>query len=184
MGSISALIQRVHVVHGRSPSRVVRVSANSRVRRVTHRIGGVIHDVRRLDRHGVTLTRIGGQVRVRGLRTRVGPRFVCGALSGVHCLVPASPRQTRRLVKQFVNVLHCDVGGAGRGIPIGSSLGCLRSCLIVRSAHFNTGFSCRVSVSSTYVRFVVPGLLLRPLLRGDVGCKFRGGPHVRVEMQN
>lgn len=57
-------------------------------------------------------------------------------------------------------------------------LGCVRDCLYVRGGQLRSHLAIRVRVSRRTGLYFIPGLVLRPVIRGTVLRKVRGGGRV------
>lgn len=124
---------------------LVRLGAGARLSRVKRSCGGVLGGVRGL------LTRVGRrrkileQARLGVLLTRVGPRFLCGALSAVCVLTQVGKRRAAvGVVRTLSGCLHLSLDGNDSVIAIRSRLRGMGDCVRVRRVQGTGLFHCRV----------------------------------------
>lgn len=118
----------------------------------------------------------------RMLQNQINPHFIYNTLDNIRYLIPTDPQRAQQLIGRFIGILRYSINNTKHNVPVKDDLKYLQDYLVIQSTRFGANFSYEIDIDDACMEFIIPKLLLQPLLENSIKYGFQKKPciHIRV----
>ena len=116
------------------------------------------------------------------LQAQINPHFIYNTLDNIRYLIPTDPQRAQQLIGRFIGILRYSINNTKHNVPVKDDLKYLQDYLVIQSTRFGANFSYEIDIDDACMEFIIPKLLLQPLLENSIKYGFQKKPciHIRV----
>ena len=133
--------------------------------------------------HGEEITRLRQkQAEYLALQNQINPHFIYNTLDNIRYLIPTDPQRAQQLIGRFIGILRYSINNTKHNVTVKDDLKYLQDYLVIQSTRFGANFSYEIDIDDACMEFIIPKLLLQPLLENSIKYGFQKKPciHIRV----
>lgn len=118
----------------------------------------------------------------RMLQNQINPHFIYNTLDNIRYLIPTDPQRAQQLIGRFIGILRYSINNTKHNVTVKDDLKYLQDYLVIQSTRFGANFSYEIDIDDACMEFIIPKLLLQPLLENSIKYGFQKKPciHIRV----
>ena len=126
--------------------------------------------------------RLLAQSEIKLLQAQINPHFIYNTLDNIRYLIPADPQRAQQLIGRFIGILRYSINNTKHNVTVREDLKYLQDYLVIQSTRFGANFSYEMDIDDACMEFIIPKLLLQPLLENSIKYGFQKKPciHIRV----
>ena len=119
---------------------------------------------------------------MRVLQAQINPHFIYNTLDNIRYLIPTDPQRAQQLIGRFIGILRYSINNTKHNVTVKDDLKYLQDYLVIQSTRFGANFSYEIDIDDACMEFIIPKLLLQPLLENSIKYGFQKKPciHIRV----
>ena len=116
------------------------------------------------------------------LQAQINPHFIYNTLDNIRYLIPTDPQRAQQLIGRFIGILRYSINNTKHNVTVKDDLKYLQDYLVIQSTRFGANFSYEIDIDDACMEFIIPKLLLQPLLENSIKYGFQKKPciHIRV----
>jgi two-component system sensor histidine kinase YesM len=117
------------------------------------------------------------QLEIRSLLSQISPHFLCNTLQSVFWMSfkhTGGYNSVSRMIENITTILNYALNNNDKMVPIDLEIEHLRYYIDIQLTRRNYDFCCNIDVSPGISHFLIPRLLLQPLVENSISHGFKG----------
>ena len=123
------------------------------------------------------------QAQLKTLQAQINPHFIYNTLDNIRYLIPADPQRAQQLIGRFIGILRYSINNTKHNVTVKDDLKYLQDYLVIQSTRFGANFSYEIDIDDACMEFIIPKLLLQPLLENSIKYGFQKKPHIHIRVR-
>lgn len=119
----------------------------------------------------------------RMLQNQINPHFIYNTLDNIRYLIPTDPQRAQQLIGRFIGILRYSINNTKHNVPVKDDLKYLQDYLVIQSTRFGANFSYEIDIDDACMEFIIPKLLLQPLLENSIKYGFQKKPRIHIRVR-
>ena len=119
----------------------------------------------------------------RMLQNQINPHFIYNTLDNIRYLIPTDPQRAQQLIGRFIGILRYSINNTKHNVTVKDDLKYLQDYLVIQSTRFGANFSYEIDIDDACMEFIIPKLLLQPLLENSIKYGFQKKPRIHIRVQ-
>ena len=120
---------------------------------------------------------------VRALQAQINPHFIYNTLDNIRYLIPTDPQRAQQLIGRFIGILRYSINNTKHNVTVKDDLKYLQDYLVIQSTRFGANFSYEIDIDDACMEFIIPKLLLQPLLENSIKYGFQKKPRIHIRVR-
>ena len=138
--------------------------------------------IQELSQRNIALAEVNNRMEMQNLQAQINPHFIYNTLDNIRYLIPTDPQRAQQLIGRFIGILRYSINNTKHNVTVKDDLKYLQDYLVIQSTRFGANFSYEIDIDDACMEFIIPKLLLQPLLENSIKYGFQKKPciHIRV----
>ena len=120
---------------------------------------------------------------IKYLQAQINPHFIYNTLDNIRYLIPADPQRAQQLIGRFIGILRYSINNTKHNVTVKDDLKYLQDYLVIQSTRFGANFSYEIGIDNACMEFIIPKLLLQPLLENSIKYGFQKKPRIHIRVR-
>lgn len=180
--SVETLVKEIRIIRKEDPNHIIRIDTGDEIEEIAHQVNKMVRSIQELSQRNMALVEVNSRMEMQNLQAQINPHFIYNTLDNIRYLIPADPRRAQQLIGRFIGILRYSINNTKHSVPVGEDLRYLEDYLVIQSTRFGENFSYEMDIREECMDFIIPKLLLQPLLENSIkyGFQKKASIHVRV----
>lgn len=180
--SVDTLVQEIRIIRKEDPSHIINIDTGDEIEEIAHQVNKMVRSIQELSQRNMDLAEVNSRMEMQNLQAQINPHFIYNTLDNIRYLIPADPQRAQQLIGRFIGILRYSINNTKHNVTVREDLKYLQDYLVIQSTRFGSNFSYEMDIDDACMEFIIPKLLLQPLLENSIKYGFQKRPciHVRV----
>ena len=152
------------------------------IEEIARQVNKMVRSIQELSQRNIALAEVNNRMEMQNLQAQINPHFIYNTLDNIRYLIPTDPQRAQQLIGRFIGILRYSINNTKHNVPVKDDLKYLQDYLVIQSTRFGANFSYEIDIDDACMEFIIPKLLLQPLLENSIKYGFQKKPciHIRV----
>lgn len=180
--SVDTLVQEIRIIRKEDPDHIIKIETGDEIEEIAHQVNKMVRSIQELSQRNMDLAEVNNRMEMQNLQAQINPHFIYNTLDNIRYLIPADPQRAQQLIGRFIGILRYSINNTKHNVTVREDLKYLQDYLVIQSTRFGANFSYEMDIDDACMEFIIPKLLLQPLLENSIKYGFQKRPsiHVRV----
>ena len=139
--------------------------------------------IQELSQRNIALAEVNNRMEMQNLQAQINPHFIYNTLDNIRYLIPTDPQRAQQLIGRFIGILRYSINNTKHNVPVKDDLKYLQDYLVIQSTRFGANFSYEIDIDDACMEFIIPKLLLQPLLENSIKYGFQKKPRIHIRVR-
>ena len=179
--SVDTLVQEIRVIRKEDPDHIIEIDTGDEIEEIAHQVNKMVRSIQELSQRNMDLVEVNSRMEMQNLQAQINPHFIYNTLDNIRYLIPADPQRAQQLIGRFIGILRYSINNTKHNVTVREDLKYLQDYLVIQSTRFGANFSYEMDIDDACMEFIIPKLLLQPLLENSIKYGFQKKPHPRQD---
>lgn len=180
--SVDTLVREIRIIRKEDPDHIIEIDTGDEIDEIARQVNKMVRSIQELSQRNIALAEVNNRMEMQNLQTQINPHFIYNTLDNIRYLIPTDPQRAQQLIGRFIGILRYSINNTKHNVPVKDDLKYLQDYLVIQSTRFGANFSYEIDIDDACMEFIIPKLLLQPLLENSIKYGFQKKPciHIRV----
>lgn len=180
--SVDTLVREIRIIRKEDPDHIIEIDTGDEIEEIAHQVNKMVCSIQELSQRNIALAEVNNRMEMQNLQAQINPHFIYNTLDNIRYLIPTDPQRAQQLIGRFIGILRYSINNTKHNVPVKDDLKYLQDYLVIQSTRFGANFSYEIDIDDACMEFIIPKLLLQPLLENSIKYGFQKKPciHIRV----
>lgn len=181
--SVEMLVKEIRIIRKEDPNHIIKIDTGDEIEEIAHQVNKMVRSIQELSRRNMDLVEVNSRIEMQNLQAQINPHFIYNTLDNIRYLIPADPRRAQQLIGRFIGILRYSINNTKHNVTVEEDLKYLQDYLVIQSTRFGANFSYKMEIADDCREFIIPKLLLQPLLENSIKYGFQKKPAIHIEVR-
>lgn len=180
--SVDTLVREIRIIRKEDPDHIIEIDTGDEIEEIARQVNKMVRSIQELSQRNIALAEVNNRMEMQNLQAQINPHFIYNTLDNIRYLIPTDPQRAQQLIGRFIGILRYSINNTKHNVPVKGDLKYLQDYLVIQSTRFGANFSYEIDIDDACMEFIIPKLLLQPLLENSIKYGFQKKPciHIRV----
>ena len=180
--SVDTLVRQIRIIRKEDPDHIIEIDTGDEIDEIARQVNKMVRSIQELSQRNIALAEVNNRMEMQNLQAQINPHFIYNTLDNIRYLIPTDPQRAQQLIGRFIGILRYSINNTKHNVPVKDDLKYLQDYLVIQSTRFGANFSYEIDIDDACMEFIIPKLLLQPLLENSIKYGFQKKPciHIRV----
>ena len=180
--SVDTLVREIRVIRKEDPDHIIEIDTGDEIEEIARQVNKMVRSIQELSQRNIALAEVNNRMEMQNLQAQINPHFIYNTLDNIRYLIPTDPQRAQQLIGRFIGILRYSINNTKHNVTVKDDLKYLQDYLVIQSTRFGANFSYEIDIDDSCMEFIIPKLLLQPLLENSIKYGFQKKPciHIRV----
>ena len=180
--SVDTLVREIRIIRKEDPDHIIEIDTGDEIDEIARQVNKMVRSIQELSQRNIALAEVNNRMEMQNLQAQINPHFIYNTLDNIRYLIPTDPQRAQQLIGRFIGILRYSINNTKHNVTVKDDLKYLQDYLVIQSTRFGANFSYEIDIDDACMEFIIPKLLLQPLLENSIKYGFQKKPciHIRV----
>lgn len=180
--SVDTLVRQIRIIRKEDPDHIIEIDTGDEIEEIARQVNKMVRSIQELSQRNIALAEVNNRMEMQNLQAQINPHFIYNTLDNIRYLIPTAPQRAQQLIGRFIGILRYSINNTKHNVTVKDDLKYLQDYLVIQSTRFGANFSYEIDIDDACMEFIIPKLLLQPLLENSIKYGFQKKPciHIRV----
>ena len=180
--SVDTLVREIRIIRKEDPDHIIEIDTGDEIEEIARQVNKMVRSIQELSQRNIALAEVNNRMEMQNLQAQINPHFIYNTLDNIRYLIPTDPQRAQKLIGRFIGILRYSINNTKHNVTVKDDLKYLQDYLVIQSTRFGANFSYEIDIDDSCMEFIIPKLLLQPLLENSIKYGFQKKPciHIRV----
>ena len=180
--SVDTLVRQIRIIRKEDPDHIIEIDTGDEIEEIARQVNKMVRSIQELSQRNIALAEVNNRMEMQNLQAQINPHFIYNTLDNIRYLIPTDPQRAQQLIGRFIGILRYSINNTKHNVTVKDDLKYLQDYLVIQSTRFGANFSYEIDIDDACMEFIIPKLLLQPLLENSIKYGFQKKPciHIRV----
>ncbi|MBS6622103.1 MAG: histidine kinase [Faecalibacterium prausnitzii] len=180
--SVDTLVREIRIIRKEDPDHIIEIDTGDEIEEIARQVNKMVRSIQELSQRNIALAEVNNRMEMQNLQAQINPHFIYNTLDNIRYLIPTDPQRAQQLIGRFIGILRYSINNTKHNVTVQDDLKYLQDYLVIQSTRFGANFSYEIDIDDACMEFIIPKLLLQPLLENSIKYGFQKKPciHIRV----
>ena len=153
------------------------------IEEIARQVNKMVRSIQELSQRNIALAEVNNRMEMQNLQAQINPHFIYNTLDNIRYLIPTDPQRAQQLIGRFIGILRYSINNTKHNVPVKDDLKYLQDYLVIQSTRFGANFSYEIDIDDACMEFIIPKLLLQPLLENSIKYGFQKKPRIHIRVR-
>ena len=153
------------------------------IEEIARQVNKMVRSIQELSQRNIALAEVNNRMEMQNLQAQINPHFIYNTLDNIRYLIPTDPQRAQQLIGRFIGILRYSINNTKHNVPVKDDLKYLQDYLVIQSTRFGANFSYEIDINDACMEFIIPKLLLQPLLENSIKYGFQKKPRIHIRVR-
>lgn len=180
--SVDTLVQEIRIIRKENPDHIIKIDTGDEIEEIAHQVNKMVRSIQELSQRNMDLAEVNSRMEMQNLQAQINPHFIYNTLDNIRYLIPTDPQRAQQLIGRFIGILRYSINNTKHNVTVREDLKYLQDYLVIQSTRFGANFSYEMNIDDACMEFIIPKLLLQPLLENSIKYGFQKRPRIHVKV--
>ena len=181
--SVDTLVREIRVIRKEDPDHIIEIDTGDEIEEIAHQVNKMVRSIQELSQRNIALAEVNNRMEMQNLQAQINPHFIYNTLDNIRYLIPTDPQRAQQLIGRFIGILRYSINNTKHNVPVKDDLKYLQDYLVIQSTRFGANFSYEIDIDDACMEFIIPKLLLQPLLENSIKYGFQKKPRIHIRVR-
>lgn len=181
--SVDTLVREIRIIRKEDPDHIIEIDTGDEIEEIAHQVNKMVRSIQELSQRNIALAEVNNRMEMQNLQAQINPHFIYNTLDNIRYLIPTDPQRAQQLIGRFIGILRYSINNTKHNVPVKDDLKYLQDYLVIQSTRFGANFSYEIDIDDACMEFIIPKLLLQPLLENSIKYGFQKKPCIHIRVQ-
>lgn len=181
--SVETLVKEIRIIRKKDPNHIIKIDTGDEIEEIAHQVNKMVRSIQQLSQRNMDLVQVNSRMEMQNLQAQINPHFIYNTLDNIRYLIPDDPQRAQQLIGRFIGILRYSINNTKHSVTVEEDLKYLRDYLVIQSTRFGANFSYKMEIADDCMEFIIPKLLLQPLLENSIKYGFQKKPSIHIEVR-
>ena len=181
--SVDSLVQEIRIIRKKDPNHIIEIDTGDEIEEIAHQVNKMVRSIQELSQRNMDLAEVNNRMEMQNLQAQINPHFIYNTLDNIRYLIPTDPQRAQQLIGRFIGILRYSINNTKHNVTVREDLKYLQDYLVIQSTRFGANFSYEMDIGDDCMEFIIPKLLLQPLLENSIKYGFRKRPCIHIKVK-
>ena len=178
--SVDTLVREIRIIRKEDPDHIIEIDTGDEIEEIARQVNKMVRSIQELSQRNIALAEVNNRMEMQNLQAQINPHFIYNTLDNIRYLIPTDPQRAQQLIGRFIGILRYSINNTKHNVPVKDDLKYLQDYLVIQSTRFGANFSYEIDIDDACMEFIIPKLLLQPLLENSIKYGFQKKPRIHV----
>ena len=178
--SVDTLVREIRIIRKEDPDHIIEIDTGDEIDEIARQVNKMVRSIQELSQRNIALAEVNNRMEMQNLQAQINPHFIYNTLDNIRYLIPTDPQRAQQLIGRFIGILRYSINNTKHNVPVKDDLKYLQDYLVIQSTRFGANFSYEIDIDDACMEFIIPKLLLQPLLENSIKYGFQKKPRIHV----
>ena len=180
--SVDTLVREIRIIRKEDSDHIIEIDTGDEIEEIARQVNKMVRSIQELSQRNIALAEVNNRMEMQNLQAQINPHFIYNTLDNIRYLIPTDPQRAQQLIGRFIGILRYSINNTKHNVTVKDDLKYLQDYLVIQSTRFGANFSYEIDIDDACMEFIIPKLLLQPLLENSIKYGFQKKPciHIRV----
>lgn len=178
--SVDTLVREIRVIRKEDPDHIIEIDTGDEIEEIARQVNKMVRSIQELSQRNIALAEVNNRMEMQNLQAQINPHFIYNTLDNIRYLIPTDPQRAQQLIGRFIGILRYSINNTKHNVPVKDDLKYLQDYLVIQSTRFGANFSYEIDIDDACMEFIIPKLLLQPLLENSIKYGFQKKPCIHI----
>ena len=181
--SVDTLVREIRIIRKEDPDHIIEIDTCDEIEEIAHQVNKMVRSIQELSQRNIALAEVNNRMEMQNLQAQINPHFIYNTLDNIRYLIPTDPQRAQQLIGRFIGILRYSINNTKHNVPVKDDLKYLQDYLVIQSTRFGANFSYEIDIDDACMEFIIPKLLLQPLLENSIKYGFQKKPRIHIRVR-
>lgn len=181
--SVDTLVREIRIIRKEDPDHIIEIDTGDEIEEIAHQVNKMVRSIQELSQRNIALAEVNNRMEMQNLQAQINPHFIYNTLDNIRYLIPTDPQRAQQLIGRFIGILRYSINNTKHNVTVKDDLKYLQDYLVIQSTRFGANFSYEIDIDDACMEFIIPKLLLQPLLENSIKYGFQKKPRIHIEVR-
>jgi len=181
--SVDTLVREIRIIRKEDPDHIIEIDTGDEIEEIAHQVNKMVRSIQELSQRNIALAEVNNRMEMQNLQAQINPHFIYNTLDNIRYLIPTDPQRAQQLIGRFIGILRYSINNTKHNVPVKDDLKYLQDYLVIQSTRFGANFSYEIDIDDACMEFIIPKLLLQPLLENSIKYGFQKKPRIHIRVR-
>lgn len=181
--SVDTLVREIRIIRKEDPDHIIEIDTGDEIEEIARQVNKMVRSIQELSQRNIALAEVNNRMEMQNLQAQINPHFIYNTLDNIRYLIPADPQRAQQLIGRFIGILRYSINNTKHNVPVKDDLNYLQDYLVIQSTRFGANFSYEIDIDDACMEFIIPKLLLQPLLENSIKYGFQKKPRIHIRVR-
>lgn len=178
--SVDTLVREIRIIRKEDPDHIIEIDTGDEIDEIAHQVNKMVRSIQELSQRNIALAEVNNRMEMQNLQAQINPHFIYNTLDNIRYLIPTDPQRAQQLIGRFIGILRYSINNTKHNVTVKDDLKYLQDYLVIQSTRFGANFSYEIDIDDACMEFIIPKLLLQPLLENSIKYGFQKKPCIHI----
>ena len=178
--SVDTLVREIRIIRKEDPDHIIEIDTGDEIEEIARQVNKMVRSIQELSQRNIALAEVNNRMEMQNLQAQINPHFIYNTLDNIRYLIPTDPQRAQQLIGRFIGILRYSINNTKHNVTVKDDLKYLQDYLVIQSTRFGANFSYEIDIDDACMEFIIPKLLLQPLLENSIKYGFQKKPRIHV----
>lgn len=181
--SVDTLVREIRIIRKEDPDHIIEIDTGDEIEEIARQVNKMVRSIQELSQRNIALAEVNNRMEMQNLQAQINPHFIYNTLDNIRYLIPTDPQRAQQLIGRFIGILRYSINNTKHNVPVKDDLKYLQDYLVIQSTRFGANFSYEIDIDDACMEFIIPKLLLQPLLENSIKYGFQKKPRIHIRVR-
>lgn len=181
--SVDTLVREIRIIRKEDPDHIIEIDTGDEIEEIARQVNKMVRSIQELSQRNIALAEVNNRMEMQNLQAQINPHFIYNTLDNIRYLIPTDPQRAQQLIGRFIGILRYSINNTKHNVTVKDDLKYLQDYLVIQSTRFGANFSYEIDIDDACMEFIIPKLLLQPLLENSIKYGFQKKPCIHIRVQ-
>ena len=181
--SVDTLVREIRIIRKEDPDHIIEIDTGDEIDEIARQVNKMVRSIQELSQRNIALAEVNNRMEMQNLQAQINPHFIYNTLDNIRYLIPTDPQRAQQLIGRFIGILRYSINNTKHNVPVKDDLKYLQDYLVIQSTRFGANFSYEIDIDDACMEFIIPKLLLQPLLENSIKYGFQKKPRIHIRVR-
>ena len=182
--SVDTLVREIRIIRKENPDHIIEIDTGDEIEEIARQVNKMVRSIQELSQRNIALAEVNNRMEMQNLQAQINPHFIYNTLDNIRYLIPTDPQRAQQLIGRFIGILRYSINNTKHNVPVKDDLKYLQDYLVIQSTRFGANFSYEIDIDDACMEFIIPKLLLQPLLENSIKYGFQKKPRIHIRVRS
>ena len=181
--SVDTLVREIRIIRKEDPDHIIEIDTGDEIEEIARQVNKMVRSIQELSQRNIALAEVNNRMEMQNLQAQINPHFIYNTLDNIRYLIPTDPQRAQQLIGRFIGILRYSINNTKHNVTVKDDLKYLQDYLVIQSTRFGANFSYEIDIDDACMEFIIPKLLLQPLLENSIKYGFQKKPCIHISVR-
>ena len=181
--SVDTLVRQIRIIRKEDPDHIIEIDTGDEIEEIARQVNKMVRSIQELSQRNIALAEVNNRMEMQNLQAQINPHFIYNTLDNIRYLIPTDPQRAQQLIGRFIGILRYSINNTKHNVTVKDDLKYLQDYLVIQSTRFGANFSYEIDIDDACMAFIIPKLLLQPLLENSIKYGFQKKPRIHIRVR-